>query len=191
LTYRHRISKSFSGKLILENNQRFYNKPFLENDIDAWEVRGTFYWRPHRHWNFSTDYSFEKATARATDSVGEIPEFSDDSDGSYKRDLYRLGITWKSPFLKKFVERIDLSGLLMIYWFTTDKDLFEDPYHAGRKDTVYKVTLGARRKLSQEITANVGWRFTERSVESPWPGDITLDKDYSKYRVWLGLTYEL
>ena len=191
LAYRHRASRRISLKLNLEKNLRYYNQTFIENDIDASEIRGTIYLDPHRSWNFSADYSYEYAKARAVDSVGETPETSDDSDGTYERDLYRLGITWKPRFLRKLIDRVDLSGLLMLYYFPTEKELFDDPYHAGRKDTVYKVSLGFERRLNKQLTVDVSGRYTVRTVDSPWPGDITLDKDYDKYRIWVGFAYKL
>jgi len=191
VAYRHRLSRQISVKLILEKNLRYYNQPFIENDIDASEIRGTLYWSPHRRWQFSVDYSYEHAKARAIDTTGETAETSDDSDATYDRDLYRLGITWRPQFLKKLVDRIDASGLVMLYYYPTDKELFEDPFHAGRTDNVYKVSLGFERRILRSVTLDLAGRYTVRTVDSPWPGDITLDKDFTKYRIWLGLTYRL
>jgi len=191
ITYRQRLNRSFSGKILVENNLRYYNRPFLENDIDAWEIRGNLVWRAHRRLDVSLDYSYEDAAARAVDSVGETPLISDDSDASYVRDLYRLGLTWEPRFLRPWVDQIDVVGLLMLYWYTTDKDLFEDPYHAGRRDSNYRLSLELRRHVSRKLTVRLGTFFTERAVDSPWPGDVALDKDFTKQRYWLRLDYDL
>ncbi len=191
LTYRHKFNKKLSGTLILESNLRYYNQPFIENDVNCKEVRSVLYWSFHKRWRLQADYCYEFAAARARDTVEETIPTSDDSDGTYHRDLYRLGFRWKPPFLKKIVSQIDLSGLLMLYYYPTDKSLFEDPFHAGRFDKVYKVTFEVRRKLSKDLSAKLGTRYTERTVDSPWPGDITLDKDYTKHRVWVSFTYNL
>jgi len=191
MAYRHRASRTISLKLVIEKNLRYYNRPFIENDINATEVRGTLYWNALGNLNFSFDYSYEYAAAKAVDSVLETPETSDDSDGTYERDLYRLGITWRPRFLRPLFNRADLSGLLMLYYFPTEKELFEDPFHSGRKDTVYKISLSFERRLNSRLTVNIAGRYTERTVDSPWPGDITLDKDYDKYRIWLGFAYKL
>jgi len=192
LAYRDRFHKRVSVKFLFEKNFRYYNKFFVENVMNCWEVRGTLYYKAHKRLNCSFDYSYEYGLARARDSVEETFEISDDSDGTYHRDLYRVGLTWSPMFLRPFVRKVDVSGLLMLYWYPTEfRTLFEDPYHFSRKDTVYKLTLSVERKLSSVLTAKVGTRFTERIIDSPWPGDITLDKEYTKYRVWLSLSYKL
>jgi hypothetical protein len=191
LTYRQRLSRALSTKLILENNLRYYNRPFLENDIDAWEVRGVVYWNMHKRWRLQLDYSYEDGRALGLDEIGETIKNSDNSDASYTRDLFRLGVTWKPNLPYRLVDSVGLSGLLMLYYYSTEKDLFADPYHSGRKDQVTKLTIELRRKLSKLISADWGIRFTQRTVDSPWPGDVALDKDYDKYRTWLGLTYKL
>ncbi|MFH1841881.1 MAG: hypothetical protein ABIF77_01625 [bacterium] len=192
IAYRDRWHPRVSVKLMYEKNLRYYNQFFIENDMDCWEVRGTLYLKAHKRLNCSFDYSYEYAVARARDTVEETFENADDSDGTYYRDLYRIGLTWTPRFLRPFVNRVDVSGLLMLYWYPTEfRTLFEDPYHFSRKDTVYKLTFSMERTLSKVLSAEVGTRFTERIIDSPWPGDITLDKEYTKYRVWLSLTYKL
>jgi hypothetical protein len=191
LVYRERILRSLSAKLILEHNLRYYNRPFLENDISAWEIRGVAYWDVHQRCRLQLDYSYEDGRARGYDSVGETRESSDDSDGSYTRDLYRLGLTWEPNLPWRLIDKIGVSGLLMLYYYTTDKSLFDDPFHSGRKDEVTKVTFEVGRRLSKVITADLGIRFSQRAVDSPWPGDVALDKDYNGYRAWLRFSYQL
>lgn len=191
VTFRQKLSKRFSGKLLYERNLRYYNQAFIENDINAWEIRGTLYVKLHKRWNLSVDYSYEDAQARGIDEIDEIIVSGDNSDGSYLRDLFRLGITWKPTFLRPVVDQIDLSGLLMLYYYTATKQPFDDRFHVGRKDNVYKLTLALKRKLNKTITADLGARFTERTLNSPWPDVVAIDKAYTKYRIWLGLTYKL
>ena len=102
-----------------------------------------------------------------------------------------MGLTWEPRFLRPWIERIDVVGLLMLYWYTTDKALFEDPYHSGRKDSNYRLSLEVRRGVGRKLTVRLGTFFTERAVDSPWPGDVALDKDFTKQRYWLRLDYDL
>lgn len=188
-TWRRTLNKKLSAKLIYEQNHRYYNQPFIENDINAWEVRGNLTWKQSRVlvWNF--DYSYEDAQGRAVDEPGETRLTSDNSDPSYARDLYRIGLDIRHKALKKFIERISLSFLFMDYYYTTVRDLTEDPYHAGRRDLLYKGTVEVRRKLAQPLTAKVGVRRSERIVRSPWEGDITTDKDFTQWLFWTSLNY--
>ncbi|RKX31313.1 MAG: hypothetical protein DRP71_13630 [Verrucomicrobia bacterium] len=188
-TWRQRFSKKFSAKVLYEENYRYYNQPFMENDISAWEVRGNLTWKLSRvlTWNF--DYSYEDAQGRAIDSVWEIPENSNNSDPSYERDLYRIGLDIRHSALKKVVDRVGLSFLFMDYYYPTTKTLVEDPYHAGRRDMFYKGTVELRKRISKPLTLKLAVRRTERVVDSPWEGDITTDKDFTQWLYWTSLNY--
>jgi hypothetical protein len=191
ITYRQRINKKFSAKILYEENYRYYNQPFMENDISAWEIRGNLTWKMSRVLNWNFDYSFESASARAIDTVWETPDNSDDSDASYDRDLYRLGLDIfnKNKLLKKVLDRISLSFLFMDYYYSTNRTLVDDPYHAGRRDMFYKGTVDLRKRISKPMTLKLAVRRTERVVQSPWEGDITTDKDFTQWLYWLSLNY--
>ena len=76
-------------------------------------------------------------------------------------------------------------------WFTPAKELRADPYHVGGIARVYMGQLRFHRKLPGNVRMQVGVRYTERTVESPWKGDIAADKDFNQRRYWIGLTYKL
>ncbi len=189
LTWRHRINKKFSTKLLYERNYRYYNKPFMENDIEAWEIRGNLTWKQSKvlTWNF--DYSYEDAVARAMDMVGETPETSDDSDGSYERDLYRIGLDIRHDSFQKYIDRIGVSFLFMDYYYNTERTLVDDPFHRGRRDTFYKGTIDFRRKLTGDLSMKIATRRTQRVAYSPWEGDLTTDKDFTQWLYWINLDY--
>jgi|GEM_PF-2273736 len=189
VTARHSFSKKVSALLLYEHNYRYYNQPFMENDITAWEVRGNVGWIINKTFKLSGDYSFEDASARAADELDEDPETSNNSDASYERDLYRIGLRIRPSPLKKAIKEMNLSFLFMDYYYTTDKTIVDDPYHAGRNDRYYKATVEVRRKLAKPLTLKFAVRRTQRVVHSPWEGDITTDKDFSQWLVWFNLTY--
>lgn len=189
LTYRQTMSKKLSVKFLYEENYRYYNQPFMENDISAWEIRGNAAYKFNKIFTMNLDYSFEDGDARGLDEPHETILTSNNSDGSYNRDLYRFGLTIKHPALKKYIRQADFSFLFMDYYYTTDKTLAQDPYHAGRRDTYYKVTGEVRRKLTKSITAKAAVRRTQRVVYSPWEGDITTDKDFIQWLYWINLSY--
>lgn len=87
----------FEGERVL----RFYNRPFLENDLWEWNGEITTYVDYHRL-DFWLAYKYSDVAARAYDSVGETLETSDnDSDGSYDKDNYRLRVIYnpkRSPY---------------------------------------------------------------------------------------------
>lgn len=189
LNWRHRVSSKFNYQVILETNMRYYNKPFIENDIEAWEIRGSVGYKAHRRLKLSFDYSYEDAKARGYDSVDESPENSDDGDASYLRDLYRVGFDWTTRWARPVFDSVDGSFLFMDYYYPTDKPLFDDPYHVGRRDKVIKVSVSFSRRINRDLSAYASFRYSERTVESPYYGDITLDKDYIQHRYWVGMDY--
>ncbi len=188
-TWRQRLSKKFSAKVLYEENYRYYNQPFMENDISAWEVRGNLTYKMSRVLNWNFDYSYEDAQARGLDSVWETLGASNNSDASYARDLYRIGLDIFQKKFKKVLDRVSLSFLFMDYYYTTDKTLVEDPYHAGRRDMFYKGTIELRKRVSKPLTVKLAVRRTERVVHSPWEGDITTDKDFTQWLYWTSLNY--
>ncbi|MBD3222859.1 hypothetical protein GF314_16650 [bacterium] len=191
LTWRHYVTREFSYKLIAETNRRYYNKPFMENDIEAWEIRGSVAYRFfNRDLRVTVDYSYEHATGRAHDTVGETHDVSDDSDPSYRRDLYRLGLDLDTPWLEPLVDDIGVAYLFMDYYYPTDRPLFADPYHTGRRDKWSKAFIKLDRRLTDDVDLEFDFVYSEREVESPWYGDITIDKDYIAHRYALSLTYD-
>ncbi len=189
LCWRQTISKAWSGSLTFERNFRYYNRPFLENDIAAWELRGSVAWQASPAVGLSVDYSYEDAVGRGYDEVGETATTSDDSDPSYERDLYRFGLDLSPPQLAKWIDGIGFSVLYMDYYYTVQRPLVEDPYHVGRRDKNYKYTVDLQRKLGATMSGRLSARRTERVVESPWAGDLQTDKAFTQWQYWLELSY--
>lgn len=190
IQWRHRLNSTFNYSLIINHKRRYYNKPFIENDIIAWEFRGQVGYRIHRRLRLTFDYSYEPAQGRAMDTVGQTYENSTTSDPTHVRDLYRLGFFWTTRWARPVFDSIDGSLLHMDYHFTTDRPLFDDPYHTGRRDQLTRVTVRVNRRLTSTVRVYASFRYSERVVDSPWPGDITLDKDYIQQRYWVGMTYQ-
>ncbi len=189
VTWRQKMTKKITGKFLFEKNYRYYNQAFMENDIEAWEVRGNIAYKFNKTFRLNLDYSYENATGRGRDTAAETPETSNNGDSSYERDLYRIGLTIKPSFTRKFVQVFDASFLFMDYYYTTQRPLAEDPFHVGRNDRYYKTTLSLSRKISKPLTLKAAVRRTERVVYSPWDGDITIDKDFTQWMYWINMTY--
>lgn len=189
LTWRQAVSRSLAAMLVFERNYRYYNREFMENDIEAWELRGNLAWTVSPVLSLSGDYSYEDGNGRGLDEVGETILDSDDSDPSYERDLYRVEASVAWPKLAKLVDQVSFSFLFMDYYYTTQRSLVEDPYHLGRRDLNYKASVELQRKLSKELTARFSVRRTSRTVESPWEGDLTTDKAFVQWLTWVDLTY--
>ncbi|MBK8167004.1 MAG: hypothetical protein IPK64_13775 [bacterium] len=189
LTWRQAVTPDLAATLVFERNFRYYNREFMENDIEAWEIRGSLAWTVSRVVSLSGDYSYEDGNGRGVDEVGESLADTDNSDPSYERDLYRLGVDLALPKLARYVDEIGLTFLFMDYYYTAQGSLVDDPYHVGRRDLNYKYTVELQRKLSRDITLRVATRRSSRTVESPWEGDLTTDKAFVQWQTWVDLAY--
>jgi hypothetical protein len=88
--YRWLAIKGTGGRTL-----RFYNRPFLENDLWEWNARITTDLR-WRRFTITLDYKYADVKARGYDSVGETLENSDNtSDGSYEKDSYRTRLAYR------------------------------------------------------------------------------------------------
>lgn len=82
--------KAFGGRTL-----RFYNRPFLENDLWEWNGRVEADLK-YKRFTTGLRYAYADVQARGYDEVGETLETSDnDSDGSYEKDTYRVRITYR------------------------------------------------------------------------------------------------
>jgi len=189
--WRQELSRAWDLKLTLDRSLRYYNRPYMENDIKDLGLRATLFWAIHRDWKITADYGYTDAPARGWDEVGETRESSDDSDPSYNEDLYQLDVDWSPGWAEPVFDSVGIMGRHQVAWFTSEKSVEADPYHAGRIDRVYQAALTFDRKLSNGMNVQVGMQYALRRVESPWDGDISEDKNYDQRRYWIGLTYKL
>lgn len=187
LVYRHRLHKKLNFKLHLETGLRYYNLPFIEQDLADYEAIGTLYWDPVKSWRLTAIYGAARGWTRRTDTVEEEALTSDDNDNSYTQDRYRVDLTWKPK--KFFFESINLRYQLRLMYFTSPKLLWDDPFHVGRKDIYhsYRITFG--RDLTKKIGASYSVDYSQRILKSPFTGDISEGMDYDNLRFWIDLTY--
>ena len=200
---------------------RFYNRPFLENDLWEWNGRLETDLRWKRlTWNLR--YAYATVAARGYDEVGETLETSDnDGDGSYEKDTYRLRLTYrpkKSPYapgdpsgflgliqgLAAWVDRglvkIKTSAIYLQFkydrqFYTSERPLEVDPLHVGRLDEAYQWQgQWSSKALWSKMTLLAALRYTVRTAESPggYIGeDPSEEKDYTGARYWLAVSRAL
>ncbi len=164
LGYVHRVKKWWIMKVFGGRTLRFYNRPFLENDL--WEWNGKVE-TDLKYGRFTTNlrYAYAYDEARGYDEVGETLENSNnDGDGSYEKDSYRIKLSYrprKAPYrpgevvsgmdsalapLRKLGSWID-QGLIKVktnsvyihfkydrQFYTSERPLDVDPLHVGRLD---------------------------------------------------------
>ena len=193
LAYWKRWSNTVDAKLELARSARYYNRPFMENDNWEWRLGGYVSWKFHRRLTARVEYFYSDVRARAADTVGEEAQSSDDGDASYERDSYELTLSFapKGGLFK--MSSVSVGGQYQAYYFTSTKPYFEDPYHVGRKDQVYRMEITALSvKILGPARLETGYRFTERTSSAAFDSgnaSIGEDKDYTDNRFWLGTEY--
>ncbi len=193
LKYWRRYSKKIDATLRVGRSIRFYNKEFMENDVWEWNFGGLASYRIAAPFKVSFEYLYSNVEARGANEVGETRENSDDGDGTYERDSYRIsGYFYPKGRIPK-VSTIALKYQYQVYFFTTGNDPNDDPFHVGRKDKVYRIeTTWSTRKIVGPVSFEGGYRFTERTSTAPGGGDdaaIGEAKDYTDNRFWTGASY--
>jgi len=193
LEYWRRIADSWDGNLEVQRSARYYSRPFMENDNWEWRFGGYLTWRRYRSFRVRAEYLYSDVLARGADEVGETRETSDDSDPTYERDSYCVTFSFYPRGRLGKIDGISVSGTHQIYYFTTKKSPDEDPYHAGRKDRVYRVEVsGDAGEVLGPVSLEGGYRFTKRTSTGALEGEgesIGEEKDYTDNRFWLGFEY--
>ena len=220
-TYRWRPISWLTVRAIGGRVLRYYNRPFLENDLWEWNGRvgldavwGRFTTTVH--------YGYADVAARGFDSVGETLETSDNgSDGSYEKDWYRLQFVYRpkrAPYapaapqgllglLQRGAAQAD-RGLIAArtssftvmldyqrQFYTSELPLAVDPLHVGRMDQTKQIQVTwASRPVWRRVTLEAGWRYTVRSANGAGSligEDPSEEKDYTGSRYWLGIATPL
>lgn len=163
--------------LRLEGRGKWWDYVAQFNEYDTWALWGRVRLAGRRA---GIGLGAERAWARATDQPGENPLTSDDPDYSYQayegEGWVRL---WNKP-------EITLRGYLRLRQFVTRKPFALDPYHAGRKDRDYRVSLTAALPLNRRLQVLVRYRLELRRTTSPALPQIFEVKDYTRHRLALG-----
>ncbi len=187
--YRHRIHKKVSITLTLEDIHRFYNQPFLEQDLVENEFIGRADYTISKMWKLTGIYGVARGWTRRHDTAEEAPLNSDDNDNSYTQDRYRVDLRWTPPKGKYFFNNITARYQLRIAYFTSPKQLWDDPFHVGRKDVYDTYRLIMSKKLTKKLSSSLTVDFSKRTLHSPYTGDISEGMDYDNFLIWMDLTY--
>lgn len=229
--WRQRLHKRVNSSFTLTKKLYYYNKPHIENDIDALAINASFDLTLAKPLRLILQYEYEDAKALAIDVAGQDASTSPASDGTYKMNKINAELRWKWP-LKKISSDIRLRAQYAVSYFSAygdalptsvagDSDPPSDPpafallagsfdgngpialdtYHTGRVDKVYTYQIKGGRKLpaklqewigwNQSISANYGFGYAERDVDSPWWGDIKEDKNWISRTYWVGFSTRL
>ncbi len=195
LGYRWRARPWCSVRAVGGRTWRFYNRPFLENDLWEWSSRVALDLSLGR-FSSTLQYSYADVAARGYDQVGETLENSDnDGDGSYEKDGYRLLVSYRPKTGRGWIgTRTAAVSLQLDYsrqFYTSQKPLYIDPGHVGRLDEAVQFqATWSSRPVWKQVTLEVGLRRTVRTAEGPGAligEDPSEEKDYTGNRYWISM----
>jgi hypothetical protein len=217
LTYRWRANPWLALRLIGGRVLRFYNQPFLENDLWEWNARvaGDATWG---RFTTTAHYAYASDKARGVDETGEtIPTGDNGSDGSYAKDWYRLQLAYRpkaapyrpaAPSVPQRIAALADAGLVRArtasltlafdyqrQFYTSQLPLAIDALHVGRLDQVRQIQLvWTSLPVWRKVTLEAGWRYTKRTAKGPGSligEDPSEEKDYTGSRYWLAFATPL
>ena len=163
--------------LTLEGRGKWWDYVPQFNEYDTWALWGQIRMSVSRA---GVGLGVERAWARATDEPGETPLTSDDPDYSY---VAYEGVGWL-----RLRERPEImaEGYGRLRWFVTAKPFERDPYHVGRKDRDFRLTLRIRIPVNRRLSLSGRYRLELRRTTSPAFPEIFEVKSYNRHRFSLG-----
>ncbi len=215
--YRRWINSWLDTKFFVDRITRFYNRPFMENDLWEWNFM-TETDIDYKQLTFRFRYEYQNVKARGYDEVDETLETSDnDGDNSYENDGYRLRITYRPkrfPYrphedthpalygIRRFASYLDQALVAIktkyVYvqydyqrrFYTSERPLELDPLHVGRTDIQNQPRLvWASEEIWNGIELDAGVRYTSRSSDAP--ATVIGEDDPSEEKAYTATRYWL
>jgi len=188
--YRYRMSPKWAFKGSIRRQWKFYNGPFMDNDLWVWAYRLDTYARLSKRWRSSFRYELQVVDSRGYDTTDEDKENSNDSNSDHHGDKFQLifqysvpkswSAKWFGP--KKIEWDIDHS----VSYYSSEKPIWDDPLHVGRKDTQWAGQIRLFYPFVGRSTMVLAYKYSLRSVESPYEGEFIGDeKDFDSNRMWI------
>lgn len=184
-----RISKSLWGAACYERDVVYYNPHFTEYDTEA-NAFGIEIRYDLASWiQAGLKYAFTMAEAKGYDEEGETKEHSDDSDISYDEDQFQgeliLDISRHVPLPINLTFQYRRS----LRYFTTEKSLEADPFHAGRRDDIHRLSYMTEYKILRNLSLFGQYEYHWRNVSSKEKERITEVKNYNRNRISVGIEF--
>lgn len=164
-----------------------YDQDFVEYDSSAGTLGAVGTVRPVRGLRVDLGYALKVLSARGYDEIGETRSSSDDSDISYEQDEYSLRARWEAGRVGGVPAVLKLRGTLRKRYYQASGRVAEDPYHAGREDTYWAVSLRGEFELADNLDLEAFYEHRRRLADSDYVDDMWLSKDYAADRFGLRL----
>lgn len=171
----------------------YYNKHFTEYDCNNFVYGIKLYQSINKKMKIRIAYQFVNSDAKGFDEAFESKSNSDDSDGSYKEDIYNFGFNWKLPKVFKFSNDFDIECKIQKRYFSSKHFLELDPTHAGRVDDNYRIYATYNLKLSKKMKLSAFYNWYLRNSDTSAEQNrsyLSNEKDYFQNQFGLKLAYK-
>ena len=162
--------------------QRYYDKPFIEFDLDILYIRAK---QNYKIKNFGL-IGFQFETGRAVSKSNKPPIRPSSFDRSYTTSEYYipLTITKNIPLLNEM--GLSFRNEIRKY----DAEDFNDPLHSGRSHKDSKYDLWFKKKLSDDLLIKLSIRYRKRSTDSSYSW-VTNLKSFNQLQTWFSIEWNI
>jgi hypothetical protein len=159
-----------------------YDQDFVEYDSSAGTFGAVGTVRPAGGLRVDLGYALKVLRARGYDEIGETRASSDDSDISYEQDEYSVRVRWEAGKVGGLETVLKFRGTVRKRYYQAAGSAEEDPYHAGREDTYWAVSLQGEFELIDDLDLEAFYEHRRRNADSGYVDDMWLSKDYAADR---------
>jgi hypothetical protein len=162
--------------------QRYYDKPFIEFDLDIIYLSGKF----NKKIKQFGIVSFQFDRGRAISQSHYLPERPSSFNRSYETMEWYLPIKLQKriPFFKEI--GISMRQETRVY----EAEDPNDPLHAGRNHIDSKVDVWVKKKLNDALNITLSGRYRTRETESAfnWVTDL---KSFNQLQFWCKIEWDM
>jgi hypothetical protein len=188
--YRYTVNKTLAVKPSIRRQWKYYNRPFMNNDLWVWAYRLDSFVRISKRWRSTVRYELQVVESRGYNTTEEDRLNSNDSNSDHQADKYQFVLQYRPP--KSWSGRwygpskIEWDVDHSVSYYTSPKPIWDDPIHVGRKDTQWAGEMSMVFPFVGKTTMELAYKYSRRRVISPYTGEFIGDeKDYDSNRMWV------
>ena len=184
-----KIVKSVWAATFYKRDILYYNPHFTEYDTKINGFGCEILYTVTPRFRIGLEYAFKNAKAKAYDEPGETRELSDDSDLSYDEDQFQGEIGLDLSQNISLPVHFSFQYRRQKRYFTTEKSLDQDPFHAGRADDIQRFVWIMNVDILRNVSLLGRYEFHRRDVSSKEQERITEVKNYERNRFSFGFEF--
>ena len=162
--------------------QRYYDKPFIEFDLDILYLRAKQNFRIKNLGSIGIQFE----SGRAISNSNEIPLRPSSFDRSYRSSELYIPIVISKNVL--FLDEVGTSYRSEVREY--DAEDFNDPLHSGRSHKDSKYDFWIKKKISNDLAVKFMSRYRNRQTTSSYDWVSNL-KSFNQLQTWLSIEWDI